>query len=83
MVMLLVGLATGGQKISGGGEPAAPEHHRPKKWRTFGAFWLFVYLCLFRGTSGLYWTLHKYPEDPAMTLRSERDHFAEGSEGTP
>lgn len=35
-------------------------------------------LFLFRGTSGLYWTLHKYPEEPAMP---RRETILQGSEG--
>ena len=51
-------------------------------WRflaLFGAFWRFLALLFifdwFLGTSGLYWTLHKYPEDPAML----QDYFVEAS----
>ena len=39
---------------------------------------LFGALFLFRGTSGLYWTLHKYPEEPAMP---RRETILQGSEG--
>ena len=65
------GMATGGQEISRGGEPAAPEHHRPKTWRTSGAFWRFVFV------SRHLWAVLDTSQVPRGACNApEGDHFA-------